>query len=285
MMPHTPRPPEAIAADRARFEEHERRGLTFAPKALPLPSPRPAPSPRDLLRQETIPGGWYATLALQEGEVLRLQAGGLGASLSLAAWSARDRSERLNLPDTVKVQWTTELRKGRVLFSDMGRVMLSITEDSSGGHDVLTGGSGPTDLGPTDLGPTDLGPAGPDPTHAGTPHRRNTRENMILAAAKLGLDRRDMPMLMTFFAPVRVDAAGRFFWNGSLLSGEDWVELRAEMPLLLALSNDRHPMDPATGAVAAATLSLQAARPVPQDDLCRSASAEAMRGFQNNARG
>lgn len=265
MMPHTPRPPEAIAADRARYEEHQRRGLSFAPKALPVPSPRMAPPPQDVLREQVIPGGWYTTFAMQSGQILRLQAGGLGVSLSLAAWAAGDTSERLNLPDTVKVQWTTDLRKGRVLFSDMGRVMLSITEDSSGAHDALTGGSGPKGQ--------------------GTPAERNTRENMILAAAKLGLDRRDLPMLMTFFAPVRVDAAGRFFWNGTLLSGTDWLDLRAEMPLLVALSNNRHPLDPTPGPVPAITATLQAARPVAADDLCRTATAEAIRGFDNNARG
>lgn len=265
MMPHRPRPPEAIAADRARYEEHQRKGLTFAPKALPVPSGLPAPPVAGVLRQEVIQGGWYTTFSLQAGEVLRLQSGGFGGSVSLAVWAAGDRSERLNLPDTVKVQWTTDLRKGRVLFSDMGRVLMSIIEDSSGAHDVLTGGSGPKG--------------------AGTPAQRNTRENMVLAAAKLGLDRRDLPMLMTFFAPVRVDAAGRFFWNSTLLSGQDWVELRAEMPVVLALSNTRHPLDPASGGVPPVTATLQAARPVAEDDLCRTATAEAIRGFDNNARG
>jgi urea carboxylase-associated protein 2 len=265
MMPHTPRAAEAIAADRARYEDHQRKGLAFTPKSPPTPSPRPAPPALDVLRSDVIKGGWYTHLAMQTGQVLRIQSGGLGGSVSLAAWADADRSERLNLPDTVKVQWTTELRKGRVLFSDMGRVLLSITEDSSGGHDVLTGGSGPVG--------------------AGTPIQRNTRDNMILAAAKLGLSRRDLPMLMTFFAPVRVDAAGRFFWNATLLSGEDWVELRAEMPLVLALSNTRHPLDPTPCEIPPVTLTLQGAKMVPEDDLCRTATAEAIRGFDNNARG
>lgn len=264
MMPHIPRTAEAIAADRARYEDHQRAGLSFAPKTLPPPSPLPAP-PVDALWQREIPGGWYDTLTLQPGQTLRLQAHALGSSVSLAAWSARDTSERLNLPDTVKVQWTTDLCRGRVLMSDMGRVLLAITEDSSGAHDALTGGSGPTTQ--------------------GTPTQRNTRDNMILAAAKLGLGRRDLPMLMTFFAPVRVDAAGRFFWNATLLSGTDWVDLRAEMPLLLALSNTRHPLDSTPGDPPPVTLALQAARPVPADDLCRTASAEAIRAFQNNTRG
>lgn len=264
MMPHTPRSAQAIAADRARYEDHQRKGLSFAPKSLPPPSPLSAP-PLDAVWQREVPGGWYDTLSMHPGQTLRLQAHALGTSVSLAAWAAQDTSERLNLPDTVKVQWTTDLRKGRVLFSDMGRVLLSITEDSSGAHDALTGGSGPTT--------------------EGTPRQRNTRDNMILAAAKLGLGRRDLPMLLTFFAPVRVDAAGRFFWNATLLSGTDWVDLRAEMPLLLALSNTRHPLDPSQGEVPPVTLTLHATRPVPEDDLCRTASAEAIRGFHNNIRG
>lgn len=261
---HIHRTADQIAADRARYEGHKQRGLEFTPKALPDPSLRPAPTPdaARVLMQELVPSGWYSTLRLQAGEVLRLQMGGLGSSVSLACWSALDTTERLNLPDTVKMQWTTELRKGRVLFSDMGRVMLSLIEDSSGAHDVLTGGS----------------PGG------STPGIRNCRDNMLLAAAKLGLDRRDMPALLNLFAPVRVDAAGTLLWRPAMLAGDDWVELRAEMPLLIALSNTSHPLDPFEGDRPAVTVTRLAAVPVPADDLCRTASAEAIRGFENTAR-
>lgn len=261
-MQHIPRTKDQIAADRARYEEHQRRGLTFAPKALPEPSPLPAPEadPAQVMATETISGGWYWTSALNTGEALRIVAAP-GTSVSLAAWSARDVSERMNLPDTVKVQWTTELRKGRVILSDMGRVLLSITEDSSGAHDALTGGSSAADA-----------------------TGRNCRDNMVLAAAKLGLDRRDLPSVLTLFAPVRVDAAGAFSWRGSLLSGQDWVDLRAEMPLLLALSNTRHPLDPSPGPEPDVTVTRLTARPIDTDDLCRTATAEAIRAFENTDR-
>ena len=174
----------------------------------------------------------------------------------------------MNLPDTVKLQWTTELKKGRVVFSDMGRVMLSIVEDSSGAHDVLTGGSTPATIEKYDA-----------------PRMRNTRDNMVLAAAKLGLTRGEIPPLFNLFAPVRVQADGKFEWRAGMVTRGDWVALRAEMDLVIALSNCPHPMDPRSAEVPEPleVTKIKAAA-VPADDLCRTATAEAQRGFENNAK-
>ncbi|MEH6648075.1 urea amidolyase associated protein UAAP1 [Sulfitobacter sp.] len=267
---HIHRTAEQIAADRQRYEEHQRIGLAFSPKTPPTPSPRPAPVPKaeTVAMTHHVPGGWYTTLRLAKGEVLRLVPQGPVSAVALAAWSAKDTSERMNLPDTVKLQWTTELKKGRVVFSDMGRVMLSIVEDISGAHDALTGGSTPATV-----------------AQYGDRLMRNTRDNMILAAAKLGLDRCDLMPLLNLFAPVRVTADGRFEWRGGMISDGDWVDLRAEMDLLIALSNCPHPLDPKAGEVPAPLeITKIKAVPVPPDDLCRTATPEAQRGFENNAK-
>ncbi len=42
MSMHIRRSPEEIAANRARYEEHQKKGLEFAPKALPAKSAKPA---------------------------------------------------------------------------------------------------------------------------------------------------------------------------------------------------------------------------------------------------
>ncbi|MGO8506758.1 urea carboxylase, partial [Rhizobium leguminosarum] len=59
-MMHVRRSPEEIAANRQRYEENQKKGLEFAPKALPAPSPLPAPAiaAAAIIHQETIPGGW-----------------------------------------------------------------------------------------------------------------------------------------------------------------------------------------------------------------------------------
>jgi urea carboxylase-associated protein 2 len=263
------RTPDQIAADRARYEEHQRKGLQFAPKALPGPSPIPAARvpDADVVHAETIPGGWYWSTSLMRGEAIRIAQTG-PASVALVAWSAADPSERLNLPDTVKVQWSTIVSRGRVLFSDMGRVLFSVIEDSSGAHDGLMGGS---------TAASNLARYG-----EGT---RNTRDNLVIAAGKLGLDRRDIPSALTFFAPVRVQQDGAFGWRPELAhSGRDYVDLRAEMDLLVALSNCPHPLDPdpAYAPSPVRVTRYRAAAPAA-DDLCRTATAEAVRGFENNA--
>jgi urea carboxylase-associated protein 2 len=278
-MTHIPRTKDQIAADRARYIAHQAKGLEAGARALPPASSLPAPAvdPSRVIWREAIPGGWYWTTRLKAGEVLRIAPEARTSTVApeartstvaLAVWSSADTTERMNLPDTVKVQWTTALGRGRVIFSDMGRVLLSITEDSSGAHDALAGGSDAQSN-----------------ARYGDPRLRNTRENMVLAAAKLGLDRRDLPALLSLFAPVRVDEAGRLGWRPELLSGQDWVELRAEMDLLVALSTCPHPLDPGPDYAPATMIATRlSAVPVAADDICRTATAEAVRGFQNTAR-
>ena len=115
---------------------------------------------------------------------------------------------------------------------------------------------------------------------------RNTRDNLVLVAGKLGLSRRDIPMALNLFAPVRVDAEGHIGWRPELLPpGRHFVELRAEMDLLVGLSNCPHPLDPAPDYAPGPIAVTRYRPPEPgPDDPCRTASAEALRGFENNAR-
>ncbi|MDL2401648.1 urea amidolyase associated protein UAAP1 [Rhizobium mayense] len=265
---HVKRPAEEIAANRARYEEHQRKGLEFAPKALPGFSAlaEPAVDDENIVHREIIPGGWYWATRLGAAELIRISLTHGHSSLAMIAWNADDRSERINLPDTVKVQWTTELSKGRVIFSDMGRIMFSITEDTSGAHDCLVGGSNASSN-----------------ARYQESNLRDTRDNFVKLAMKAGLDRRDIPAALTFFAPVRVDAEGKFFWNAGLLNGPDYVELRAEMDMIVGFSNCPHPLDPnPLYAPNPVTVTRLAARPAAADDLCRTATVEAVRGFENN---
>lgn len=260
-----------IEENKRRYEELKAAGQTHAPKALPGPTPRgSAPIPEGaVIHAETIPGGWYWSTPMKAGEALRIHLAHGPAAVSMIAWAAGDKSERLNYADTVKVQWTSALGKGRVLFSDMGRVMFSLTEDTTGMHDALVGGS----------------TMASNRARYGETVLRNTRDNFILTAGKLGFDKRDIPPALTFFAPVRTDADGRFHWIENQRQQGDFVDLRAEMDLIVALSNCPHPMDPAPDHAPPAVEAIRFRAPAPAaDDLCRTATIEAVRGFENNAR-
>jgi urea carboxylase-associated protein 2 len=260
-----------VAAYRKRYEELKAAGQGHAPRALPRPTPRDGAAivASAIIHREIIPGGWYWTTRLNCGEALRLITTGGASSIGLLAWSAADTSERLNHADTIKVQWAASLRKGRVILSDMGRVLFSIVEDTTGGaHDALAGGS----------------TTATNEARYHTTTLRNTRDNFILAAGKLGLDRRDVHPCISFFAPVNVDAEGRFQWDPSRRQTGDFIDLRAEMDVLVALSNCPHPLDPSpTYAPGDAEIVRYRTGRVGDDDLCRTASAEAARAFENNA--
>lgn len=269
-MPVTEDKAQIIAENRRRYEELKAAGQQHAPKALPGPTARDGAAIADgaVRHTETIPGGWYWSTALAAGETMRLSLAHGPAAISMIAWAAADASERLNYADTVKVQWTAALGKGRVLFSDMGRVMFSLVEDTTGFHDALVGGS----------------TAASNRARYGEKVLRNTRDNFILAAAKLGLDKRDIPPALTFFAPVRTDADGQFHWVEGKRQQGDFVDLRAEMDLIVTLSNCPHPLDPAPDYAPPPVEAIRFKAPAPgADDLCRTATIEAVRGFENNA--
>jgi uncharacterized protein len=251
--------------NRRRYEELRAAGQQSTKKALPKATRRDdAPIADDaVIERRQVPGGWYTSLQLPSGEALRIIDVSGRASVSLLAWRIEDTSERINCADTVKVQWSAALSKGRVILSDMGRVMLSVIEDTSGAHDLLVGGSTPASA-LARFGMT----------------TRNTRENFVAAAAKLGLGVRDIPPCVTLFAPVSTDHTGRFVWRSDRKQLGDFVDLRAEMNLLVVASNCAHPLDP-DGAAApeAVTLIRHRAQPPAADDLCRTASPEAARAF------
>jgi urea carboxylase-associated protein 2 len=257
---------EISDANRRRYEELRAAGQELTPKGLPDATPlNGAPIASDaVIGREQVPAGWYTTIRLKRGEALRIVDDSGRASVSLIGWREEDTSERVNCADTVKVQWSAAISKGRVLLSDMGRVFLSLIEDTSGAHDLLVGGSTPASTRAA-FGAT----------------TRNTQENFLAAAAKIGLGLRDIPPCVTFFAPVSLDDKGRFLWVSGRKRPGDFVDLRAEINLMLVLSNCAHPLDPARPAATDPVTLIRYRAPLPKpDDACRTTSPEIVRAFE-----
>lgn len=134
---------EALA-DPMAARDHARAMAGTVVEAMPVVPPvagdLPANVPaEDLLWEETIAAGGYATRRIARGSRLRLIDLAGDACASLLIFNAEMPSERLNVADTVKVQWNAYLGAGKLLLSDMGRVLMSILVDEAGTHDAFCG--------------------------------------------------------------------------------------------------------------------------------------------------
>jgi urea carboxylase-associated protein 2 len=203
--------------------------------AVPASTYRPLPEgldPSRLVWAEKVAPGGYAHRALARGTTVRLHDAQADACAHVVVFRAGEPWERLCVADTVKVQWQAYSSAGQQLLSDQGRVLATITVDTSGYHDSICGTT-------TLVGNEERYGSGSveGPSPAG-------RELFILAAAKHGLAPRDIPASMSFFKGVRVEpSTGRLSWlGGSGTPGT--IELRAELPLLFLVANTAHPLDP-----------------------------------------
>jgi uncharacterized protein YcgI (DUF1989 family) len=253
-----------IAALRARYEALRAEGQApgaFAARLAAAPRiPRDLPAARVELRAE-VPAGWYWFGRVPRGACLRLDNPQGSPGLTCLFWNAHEPSERFCATDTVKVQWTVAIGRGRLLLSDMGRVLFSIVEDTVGRNDMLLGAGPPR------------ADAASSPLEA-----RNTVENLTLGAAKFGLGPRDLHAAAVFFAPVRCGPGQRFVWDAAAgLAGH--LDLYAELDALAVVSNCPHPLAPAGLAARDAAVAVWRPERPGLSAFCRAASPEAERAF------
>jgi urea carboxylase-associated protein 2 len=223
------------------------------------------------MENKLLPGQAWSR-RMRRNELLRLTDLEGTACVAALFYNARDYLERYNMPDTLKAQHTAFLTKGRVLYSDMGRVLCSIVEDSSGWHDTICG------LGTRTDSVARFGSGRYQELR--NDFHRNGRDNLLVEIGKYGLGKRDIVANVNFFARVEVDHGGALRWNPGARRAGGFVELRFEMDVLAILSNTPHPLDPATsyrpGPVA---LSARTGSPAGVDDPCRLSRPENGRGF------
>jgi urea carboxylase-associated protein 2 len=227
--------------------------------------------PEAPLWKDTLRGGQAWSRRLLRHQVLRITDDEGRACVSALFYNADDPLERYNMPDTLKAQFTAFLTGGRVLFSDMGRVLASIVEDTCGWHDTISG-CGDAAAGRR-FGPGRYQELRND-------FHRNARDNFLVELGKHGLGKRDVVPNVNFFVRVGVDEAGAMsFVPGNSRPGAH-VDLRFEMDTLVVLTNTPHPLDPAEEyAPPPVTLSIRAGRPSAADDRCRKSRGETERGF------
>jgi hypothetical protein len=239
-----------------------------------MTSPEPIPD-QVVLWDETIPGGGYWTRVLPRWTTLRITDVDGAGGAALLAYNADAPSERYNAPDTTKVQNMVFLTAGQVLFSDMGRVLLSITADAAGDHETLAGGTTPATVAARH------GDAGSYLLLRNGRHT-NDRDNFIAALGRHGLDKRDIVPNVNLFSRVEVGDDGSLRWVPGVTRPGAWVDLRAEIDVLVAVSATPHVLDPSpTWNPGSVRFTVWQSPPPASDDPCRTGSAELMRAFDN----
>jgi len=227
-------------------------------------------SPDEMLWEETIAAGGYASRRLGRGARLRLTDLQGDACASLLVFNAEHPVERLNVADTVKVQWNAYLGPGKLLLSDMGRVLMSILDDSAGTHDAFCGASNEA---------ANARKYGDGFNYGAHP---NARDRFILALAKHGLGRKDIHPCLNLFKGVRIGPDGATTVQCGPFAPGRAVTLRAELDVIVVLANCPHVLDPRPGySVTPLRASAWRGPVTPQDDPIRNATPEGLRAFLN----
>ena len=226
------------------------------------------------LWEEHLHAGSHWSGVLRRGTTLRLTDVEGGANVAALFYNYEDRLERYNMPDTLKAQHTAYLTRGTVCYSDMGRILCSITEDTSGWHDTICGVSSAAMVADK-YGRTRF-------QEQRNAFYKNGYDGLLGELGKYGLGKRDIVANVNFFSKVTVDHAGRMHFQPGASKGGSYVELRFEMNSLVVLSTCQHPLDPEPEyRPREVRLAAFASGPVPQDDPCRTRCPENERGFRN----
>lgn len=224
----------------------------------------------DVVWDEIIGPGGYAHRILSRGSRLRITDLDGDACISMLLFNADRTIERLNVADTVKVQWNAYLGKGKLLLSDMGRVLMSIIDDTSQRHDTFCACSSAK---------SNTARYGTGDNYTAAP---SARDRFLIALGKHGLGRKDIPPCINLFKGVHIEDDGSTTWQGDATPPGRFVEMRAEMNVLIVLANTPHVLDPRpTYHATPVRLTAWRDQITPPSDPIRNGSPEAIRAYEN----
>jgi uncharacterized protein len=158
------------------------------------------------------------------------------------------------------------------LYSDMGRILLSITRDTVGWHDPI-GGTSNRKLVDAKYGPSSYQKDRND-------YHKNGRDSFLVELGKWGLGPRDLVANVNLFSRVDVSDDGTMSFAPGNSKAGDSIDLRAEMNVLVILNTCQHPLDPNPKyQPKPVQVSIRQVAAPAMDDLCRVSRPENGRGF------
>lgn len=176
--------------------------------------------------RDVVPAGDYWMHVVKKGETFRILDLEGNQAADTLFFNADDPHERYSACDTVREQGNVFITAGTVLMSDLCRPMLTVTADTVGRHDTL-GGACATESNTVRYALEKFS------MHA-------CRDSFLLAVAEnehYGLDKRDIAHNINFFMNVPVTAEGGLTFADGLSAPGKYVEMRAEMNVIVLISN------------------------------------------------
>ena len=185
----------------------------------------------EILEDTVVPAGQPWSRRIAEGEVLRLIDLEGQQAIDFLCYNADDPEERYHAPNTIKIPGQIYLSKGSSLLSVRARKMMTIIDDTCGGHDTIFGCCS----------------FALDEVRYGQTNSRCCQQNFEEELARHGMGPCDVVPNVNFFMRVPVAEDGHVAIVDGISKPGDYVDLRADMDVLAVLSNCPEALNPATG--------------------------------------
>jgi len=158
--------------------------------------------PADAIIDEICAAGEPWTQIIKQGQIFRIVDLEGNQAVDTLFYNAHYAVERYSATQTICAQNNLYLTNGSKLYSNFGNVMLTIIADTCGRHDTLGGACAA---------------------------ESNTEE--------LNMTKRDIPSNINFFMNVPVTESGELEFVDGISAPGKYVEMRAEMDVLVLISN------------------------------------------------
>jgi urea carboxylase-associated protein 1 len=185
-----------------------------------------------IIEDTIVPASMPWSGVIRQGQFLRLVDIEGQQAIDFLCYNLEDPSERYHAPNTIKIPGQIYLGEGSVLWSVRARKMMTIVEDTCGGHDTIFGCCS----------------FALDEVRYGATNPRCCQQNFEQELATHGLGPRDVVPNVNFFMRVPVGPDGEAMIVDGISRPGDYVDLRAEMDILAVLSNCPEALNPATGS-------------------------------------
>ena len=191
--------------------------------------------PEDALHSFVVEAGDPFLFEIGKGHTIRIIDLEGNQAVDTLFYNAHDYADRYSAQDTIREQGNIYLTTGTRLISSSGNVLLTITADTCGRHDTLGGACAKE----SNMVRYDLSKG----------YMHACRQSFLKGIGEWGrgLEKRDIASNINFFMNVPVTPEGGLTFEDGVSDAGKYVELRAEMDVLMVISNCPQLNNPCNG--------------------------------------